>query len=47
MESVWGEEELEGGRGNIPRFLLCWLMAVGREGGELQIRESLAIACWV
>ena len=43
MESVWGEEELEGDRGNIPRFSLCWFMAVGREGGELRIGESLAI----
>ena len=33
MESVWGEEGLEGDKGNIPRFSLCWCMAVGRERG--------------
>ena len=47
MESAWREEGVEGDRGNIPRFSLCWFMAVGREGGELRIGQSLAIACWV
>ena len=28
-----GEEGLEGDKGNIPRFSLCWCMAVGRERG--------------
>ena len=47
MESVWGEEGLEGDKGNIPRFSLCWCMAVERERGELRTGELLAIACWV
>ena len=47
MESVWGEEGLEGDKGNIPRFSLCWCMAVGRERGELRTGELLAIVCWV
>ena len=33
MESVWGEERLERDKGNIPRFSLCWCVAVGRERG--------------
>ena len=47
MESVWGEEGLEGDKGNILRFSLCWCMAVGRERGELRTGELLAIVCWV
>ena len=31
MESVWGKEGLEGDKDNIPRFSLCWYVAVGRE----------------
>ena len=47
MESVWGEEGLEGDKGNITRFSLCWCMAVGRERGELRTGELLVIVCWV
>ena len=47
MESVWGEEGLEGDKGNIPRLSLCWCMAVGRERGELRTGELLVMVCWV
>ena len=47
MESVWGEEGLEVDKDNIPRFSLCWCMAVGRERRELRTGELLVIVCWV
>ena len=47
LGSGWRGEGLEGEKDNIPRFSLCWYVAVGRERGELRTGELLVIVGWV